>query len=107
MGSKVYFPRIRLLQLLMTPGGVSSDEAVAAADANVRSLESEAAVELTERLAEIEQILLVAGATLPPEALTAIQARADQIVSLAASFGHEMLDMRARRLCDSIDQVPP
>ena len=104
--NKFSFPTLRLAELLSAPGGVSSEEAVAAAAANMRALAGEGAGELANRIAEIDQILVLAQGTLAPDELAAIHARADQIVCLAATFGHDLLDLRARRLCDAIDNLP-
>jgi hypothetical protein len=56
----------------------------------------------------IAEIDAIADAPLPGEELSeadmsAILVRADQIVTLAETFGHELLDTIAKSLCDMVD----
>lgn len=103
MVTKVYFPKIRLTQMLARPGGLTRDEAMSAAISNVREISGEGDREIENSIVAIEKIATTAGPTISKEHLTRILEEADQIVTLAGIFNYAWLNVATRKLCDIAD----
>jgi len=102
---KVFFPKIRLAELVAAPGGTTRDDAVAAAVRNVQAISGEGDAVMNASIQAIEKIVAGAGARLDPGALESILIHADQVITLAGTFGYESLDRAARSLCDTIESL--
>jgi hypothetical protein len=101
---KVYFPKIKLQEMLMRPGGIARDEAIQNAIENLREESGESNTVIEEAIAAIAAIASGAkGNVLSAEDMAGILAQADQIVTLAGTFGYTYLDRAARGLCDMTD----
>ena len=102
---KVYFPKIRLVELVTAPGGLSRDDAVTATMQNMQAISGEGNTAMIVSIQAIEAILAATKGRQEPEALEAILPHADQIVTLAGTFGYDYLDGAARSLCDTLDAM--
>ncbi|MEI9888242.1 MAG: hypothetical protein WDN08_17445 [Rhizomicrobium sp.] len=100
---KVHFPKTRLAELAARAGGLTRDDAVDGAMKSLESMTALANAEICKSIAAMEKIVFGSGATLDAAAMLAIQAYADQVVTLAGTFGHTTLDAAARSLCDMTD----
>jgi hypothetical protein len=102
---KIHFPKTRLSKLVARPGGISYVAAIENAHKNIETMHEQSDEVIIRLIAEIDAI---ANAPQPEDEFTeadmsAILIRADQIVTLAETFGHELLDTIARSLCDMVD----
>jgi hypothetical protein len=100
---KVYFPQIRLTQLVTAPGGMTRDDAVAAAVHNVQAISGEGDAVMNASIQAIEKIVSSMGGKLDAATLKTILIHADQIITLAGTFNYNYLDGAARSLCDTIE----
>ena len=101
---KTSFPRTRLSQLAARSGGIAREQAVEAAMESVESLRGEGDEAIKSSIAAIEAIMKHArNGHLPTERIQGILPYADQIVTLAATFGYESLAKVMRSLCDVAD----
>ena len=100
---KVYFPKIRLAEIVAASGGVSREDAVAAAVQNVQAISGEGDAVMIASIQSLEEIITEAGGRLNASALDAILVHADQVITLAGTFGYDRLDRAARSLCDTIE----
>lgn len=101
---KVYFPKIKLQEMLLRPGGIARDEAIHGAIENLRAESGESNTVIENAIAAIARIAASAKANVLPEAdIKAIMEQADQIVTVAGTFGYGYLDRAARGLCDMTD----
>jgi hypothetical protein len=103
VNKKIYFPKIRLTELVMAPGGMTRDDAVAAAIRNVQSISGEGDTVMLASIQKIEKILAGSGGKLDTAMLEAILVHADQIITLSGTFGYDTLDRATRSLCDTIE----
>ncbi|MEY4708190.1 MAG: hypothetical protein RJB58_1913 [Pseudomonadota bacterium] len=100
----VYFPKIKLQEMLLRPGGIARDEAIHTAIENLRAESGESNKVIEDAIAAIAGIAAGAKANMLPQAdMKAIMEQADQIVTVAGTFGYEYLDRAARGLCDITD----
>lgn len=102
---KIYFPKIRLSELLAAPGGLARDDAVASAIHNVQAISQEGDAAMEAAIQAIGKLLAGAGPRLDPALLQSVLLHADQIVTLAGTFGYDFLDRAARSLCDTIENL--
>ena len=101
---KVYFPKVRLQEMLNRPGGVTRDQALEGAMTHLQEISGESDAIIDTAIAAIEAIAGEARMNrLTPEQMRAILEQADQIVTLAGTFGYTVLDSAARALCDITD----
>jgi hypothetical protein len=105
VAKKVYFPKIRLTELVTAPGGMTRDDAVTAATQNVQAISGEGDAVMTASILAIEKIITGSGGKLEDAALEAILTHADQIITLAGTFGYTYLDGASRSLCDTIESL--
>lgn len=98
------FPRTRLSQLVERAGGIGRDLAVEGAMASVELLRGEGEETIARMMSAIDTALTsTRKGKLQPERLTEILQYADQIVTLAGTFGYEPLAKVMRSLCDVAD----
>ncbi|MBV9046538.1 MAG: hypothetical protein JO167_12360 [Alphaproteobacteria bacterium] len=101
---KIFFPKIRLAELVARGGGISRDQAVEGAMKTLEDMRGKADLEIQRSIAAMETIV---GAhksdPLDVDKMTAILRHADQIVTLAGTFCYEELDVAAKSLCDITD----
>ncbi len=101
---KVYFPKIRLQEMLNRPGGISRDQALEGAISNLDDMKGEGNIIIENAIAAIEALSAqVNGGKLAPEVMKEILEQADQVVTLAGTFAYVALDRAARGLCDITD----
>jgi hypothetical protein len=104
MVTKVLFPKIRLQEMLNRPGGISREDALLGAMENVRSISGEGDQQIEDAIVKIEAIAISrAKSQFSPEDLKAVLILADQIVTLAGTFGYSSLDRATKNLCDMAD----
>jgi hypothetical protein len=99
---RVLFPKTRLSELAARPGGVARDAAIEGATEQLQSMRDESNAIIENTIAGIEAIACK-GARLSDEDMRAILIGADQVVTLAGTFGYGTLDTVARSLCDVTD----
>lgn len=101
----IYFPKTRLSKLVARSGGISHVTAIENAHKNIEMMHEQGDEVIMRSIAEINAI--VNAPQLRDEFseadMSAILTRADQIVTLAETFGHELLDVIAKSLCDMVD----
>ena len=102
---KTYFPKTRLSKLVARSGGISHLAAIENARKNIEGMRDQGDEAIIRSIAEINAIV---NAPQPEDELceadmSAVLICADQIVTLAQTFGHELLDVIARSLCDMVD----
>lgn len=103
MGSlvKIIPVKNRLGQLLRMPGGISRDDAIATADANVDTLREEFVAAIPVEIAALETMLQKNGdKPLTKDDLEAMLRRAGQLLTLSGTFGFDLLDEVVKRFCD-------
>jgi hypothetical protein len=102
---KIHFPKTRLSKLVARSGGISCAAAIENAQKNIEVLHEQGEEVLLRSIAEIDAIANAPrpGDELSEADMSAILVRADQIVTLAGAFGHELLDVIAKSLCDMVD----
>jgi len=101
---KVYFPTIRLQEMLLRPGGIGRDEAISGAIESLRAESGESNAEIEKEISAIAAIASGAkGNVQPQEDMKKILEQADQVVTFAGTFGYDYLDLAARGLCDMAD----
>ncbi|HEY0301937.1 MAG TPA: hypothetical protein VGC36_11410 [Rhizomicrobium sp.] len=102
---KVYFPKTRLTELVARAGGMTRDDAVDGAMKTLESMRAESDGEIRHAIAAMEDIAFARNASglLDNAQMLAIQRHADQVVTLAGTFGYASLDAAARSLCDIAD----
>jgi hypothetical protein len=101
---KTFFPKTRLAEMAAQLGGIARDEAIAGAKESVELLREEGDTEINRSIGAIEAI--VAGSdrrSLQEADMRKILQLADQIVTLAGTFGYTALDKVMRSLCDVTD----
>jgi hypothetical protein len=103
VNKKIYFPKLRLTEKVMAAGGVTRDDAVAAAIQNVQSISAEGDAVMVASIQAIEKIVTGSGGKLDALTLNEILVHADQVFTLAGTFGYDYLDRATRSLCDTID----
>jgi hypothetical protein len=102
---KVFFPQTRLAELAARSGGMTRDDAVSAAAASMESMRGDADGAIRAAIAALEKIVLDGRTSnhLAANQMSAILKHADQVVTLAGTFGYASLDAAARSLCDLTD----
>ena len=103
VNKKIYFPKLRLTEKVMAAGGITREDAVAAAIENVQSISAEGDAVMAGSIRAIEKIIAGCGGRLDAPALSEILVHADQVITLAGTFGYDYLDRATRSLCDTID----
>jgi hypothetical protein len=101
---KTYFPQSRLSEIAARSGGIARDEAVAGALESVETMRVECDEEIGRSMASIEAIVAASnGKSLHADDMRKILQYADQIVTLAGTFGYTALDKAMRSMCDVTD----
>jgi hypothetical protein len=105
MSVLTHFPKSRLSELAGRFGGLSRDEAVEAATRELEILRPEAIKTIEAAIAELEKIVNAAIQNRDGSAamMKSLLPLADQIVTLAGTYGYTALDKAARSLCDLLD----
>jgi hypothetical protein len=99
---KIFFPTTRLSELAARPGGMTRDESVAAATKSIEMYRARADEEMASAIAAMAAIACVphVGNLLSVGEMRNVLRHADQIVTLAGTFGYDALDRATRSLCD-------
>jgi hypothetical protein len=101
---KTYFPKTRLSEIAAEIGGIARDEAIAGAKESVELMREEGDAEINRSMVAIEAIMAGTNRrTLQAADMRKILQFADQIVTLAGTFGYTALDRVMRSLCDVTD----
>jgi hypothetical protein len=104
MSVLTHFPKNRLTELVGRFGGLTRDDAVEAATHEIEILRPEADKRIEAGIAELERILSEAGrGGASPEMMISLLPVADQVVTLAGTYGYEALDHATKNLCDLLD----
>ena len=101
MSVLTHFPKSRLSELFGRFGGLSREDAVAAASKELSVMRPEADTVILAAITQMET--LVAGATRGNALMKELLPACDQLVTLAGSFGYGPLDKASRSLCDLLD----
>ena len=105
VNKKIYFPKIRLTELVMRPGGMTRDDAVAAAVHNVQSISAEGDAVMVASIQALEKIVASCGGKMDAATLQVVLTHADQIITLSGTFGYDTLDRATRSLCDTVESL--
>jgi hypothetical protein len=105
MGSnkKIYFPKLRLTEKVMASGGMTRDDAVAGAVANLQTISAEGDFVMNGSIQKIEKLVKSTGGKMDAAVLNEMLVHADQVITLAGTFGYDYLDRAARSMCDTIE----
>ena len=104
MSVKVHFPSLPLQESIAKGGGITRENAVAAALENVRAISGEGDATIDASIKALEALVGAAVAGhLAQEQMRAVLEQADQVVNLAGTFSYESLDRASRSLCDIAD----
>ncbi|MGB8364778.1 MAG: hypothetical protein ACLQUZ_06925 [Rhizomicrobium sp.] len=101
----IHFPKTRLSRLVARSGGVSRVAALENAHKNIEAMHEQGDDAIVRSIAEIGDIVNAPrpGDRFSDADLSAILTCADQIVTLAETFGHKSLNTIAKSLCDIVD----
>ncbi|OAI43852.1 hypothetical protein AYO42_05630 [Rhizomicrobium sp. SCGC AG-212-E05] len=87
--------------MLLRPGGISRDQALQGANANIRAHGADSAAEVANAIAAIAAIAArSSNGRMSSAEMEKILEQGDHIVSLAGTFGYDHLERAARALCD-------
>ena len=103
VNKKIYFPKLRLTEKVMAAGGITREDGVAAAIANVQSISAEGDAVMVASIKEIEKIVVQSGGKLDAAALGEILTHGDQVITLSGTFGYDYLDRATRSMCDTVE----
>ena len=105
MSVLTHFPKNRLTELVARFGGLSRDDAVAAASKELETMRGEADQVIDLSVAQLEKT--VAGCVRErkcgPDTIKELLPMCDQIVTLSGTYGYRPLDKATRSLCDLLD----
>ena len=88
----VHFPTLPLQEAASHPGGITRENAVEAAQENLRAISGEGDATIETAITALEAIVGQAAAgRLTPELLRAVLNEADQVVNMAGTFGYAAL----------------
>ncbi|HVZ27726.1 MAG TPA: hypothetical protein VG798_03640 [Rhizomicrobium sp.] len=99
---KVHFPVLPLQEAVSRPGGITRENALEAAQENVREISGEADQTIETAILALEA-MRPAGGNFTVEQLRSVLAKGDEIINLAGTFGYVSLDRATRSLCDITD----
>jgi len=105
MSVLTHFPKNRLAELVGRFGGLKKEEAVAAATRELDVLRPEADKTIIATLASLEELVEAAWKRrdYSPALVKSLLPPADQIVTLAGTYGYTAMDKAAKSLCDLLD----
>ena len=90
---KTFFPQTRLSELAARPGGISRSDAIEGALKSIETMRGEGNATILKSMEEIEVVAYAAkGGQLSEDDMCKILRHADQIVTLAGTFGYVTLD---------------
>lgn len=99
------FPKNRLAKLLRAAGGKPVAEALADADANLKTIGAEAEAELKAMLIEVEARYAALGETYNGEKLDDLYVIANRAIGVAGVCGREAVDVALVSLCQLLDYL--
>jgi hypothetical protein len=102
---RIHFPKTRLAELAARPGGPPRDIAIEGALKSLESMRGESDNEIVKSIAAMEKAVFDPAnkGKLTDDQMVLVLRGADQIVTLAGTFGYAALDVAARSLCDVAD----
>ena len=103
MNVLIHFPKTRLSELVRKFGGLSRDDAVAAATSELETLRLEADSAILTAIAQLEKMVAADKSGGGEDAMKELLPVCDQIVTLAGTYGYGALDKATRSLCDLLD----
>ncbi len=104
ISKKIHFPKTRLSELAARSGGVTRDRAVEEALKSIDNLRDHAVTTIDNATAAIEAILGTAkGGRIAQDDMRKVLREADNIVTMAGTFGMETLQKIGKSLCDIAD----
>src|SRR4051812_41373493 len=99
MSVLTHFPKNRLAELVGRFGGISREDAVAAAAQELEVMRPQSDKAIIATIAELEKIVTGATKRCDDAMIKELLPHCDQIVTLAGTFGYVALDKAARSLC--------
>ena len=102
MKALIHFPKTRLSELVQRFGGLSREEAVAAAVIQLETMRAEADAEVEASIVRLENMADQAASG-SEAAMKQMLPLCDQIVTLAGTYNYIALDKATRSLCDLLD----
>ena len=103
MSVLTHFPKSRLSELVGRFGGLSREEAIAAATRELGVMRPETDKAIISAIAQMEELVTGPAKRGDPALMRELLPLCDQIVTLAGTFGYGSLDKAARSLCDLLD----
>jgi hypothetical protein len=104
VAKKIHFPKTRLTELASRSGGVTRDRAVEEAFKSIDNLRDHAVSTIDTATTSIENILRAAkGGHITKDEMRKVLRGADNIVTMAGTFGMETLEKIGKSLCDIAD----
>lgn len=103
--AKVHFPKTRLSMIVARSGGISQSAALESAQKNVEEMRDEGDAVILRAIAEIGDLAIRphSPGTFNDAELTDVLNLADQIVTVAETFGYTSLNTIGKSLCDLVD----
>lgn len=95
----------RLASLVNRPGGLTEDEAVSAATANLEGMRERTLIEIDATLQRMQAIGAALAAEPDPAALDALYGSSHTLIGVAGTFGLGGLSAVAYSLCELIDRM--
>src|ERR1700760_3006474 len=103
MSVLMHFPKTRLSELVKKFGGMSRDDAVAAATRQLETMRGEADAAILTAMNQLEKIVSSDKSGGSAAVMSELLPLCDQIVTLAGTYGYTALDKATRSLCDLLD----
>ncbi len=103
MNVLTHFPKTRLSELVKKFGGLSRDDAVAAATRQLETMRGEADAVILTAIGQLEKIVTSDKSNGSAAVMNELLPLCDQIVTLAGTYGYTALDKATRSLCDLLD----
>ena len=99
--ARIFLPKNRIETLVRMPGGISAEEALRRANANVEELRTDSTKAIDDAIATIEVIAGTApGVCISEDHMLQIGRMCNRIILLAETYGFALIASAAMSLCD-------
>jgi chemotaxis protein histidine kinase CheA len=102
---KIFAYAPRLIALLKRPGGLTAEQATAAANANLATIRSQSLMELDKVIARIVDMRDALRADPSPAQTDKLYGLAGTVIGIAGAFGLADVQAAAASLCELIDEL--
>jgi chemotaxis protein histidine kinase CheA len=102
---KIFAYAPRLIALLKRPGGITVEQATAAANANLETIRRQSLVELDKVIARIVAMREPLRDAPSPELTDKLYGLAGTVIGIAGSFGLDEVQAAAASMCELIDEL--